>query len=198
MKDSFRQSIKFSTGIAVVTMMLAAIFSVIATFIMNHTGAAIGMLVVLTIVLIGIIFDIIGVAATAADEVPLHAMASEKVPGAKQAVLISRNADKVSSFSHDVVGDVTGIISGIATGTVVLQLTLQFGHDEGSFFQSIVSVIFTSVVAALTVGGKALCKTFAITHASGIVIKVGKILHFVENKMKLSFTSKKRRNLKGK
>lgn len=198
MKDSFRKAIKFSTGIAVVTLVLAAIFSVISTFIMNYTGVAIGMLVVLTIVLIGIIFDIIGVAATAANEVPLHAMASEKVPGARQAVLITRNADKVSSFSHDVIGDVTGIISGIATGTVVLQLTLNLGHGEGSLFQSIVSVVFTSVVAALTVGGKALCKSFAIRHASGIVIQVGKILHFVENKMKLSFTSKTRRNLKGK
>ena len=74
----------------------------------------IGMFVVLIIVLIGIFFDILGIASTAADENPFHAMAAKKVYGAKLFYQIVRNADRFASFCNDVIGDISGIISGTA------------------------------------------------------------------------------------
>ena len=61
--------------------------------------------ILLLFVAIGIVFDIIGVAATSTTEKELHSMAAKKVHGARQAVWLSRNAEKVASFCNDVVGD---------------------------------------------------------------------------------------------
>lgn len=85
MKHSFHKSIKWSTGIAVITLVLAAIFSVASTLMLSGVSWGMGMVIVLIIVLIGVFFDIIGVASTAANEVPFHAMASEKfrAPGTR-------------------------------------------------------------------------------------------------------------------
>ena len=46
---------------------------------------------------LGILFDIIGVAVTAADPRPFHSMAAHKEKGAKEALKLLRNADRVSS-----------------------------------------------------------------------------------------------------
>src|SRR5699024_3051700 len=115
------KSIKFSFSIAVITFVLAAIFSVVSSSILSGVMSSVGLLIVFIIVLTGVFFDMLGIAATAADEVPFHAMASEKVSGSKQAILIVRNADRFASFCNDVIGDISGIISGTATAIVVIQ-----------------------------------------------------------------------------
>ena len=43
-------------------------------------------------------------------------------PDARQAIYIVRNADRVSNFCNDVIGDISGIISGTAVAFVVLKL----------------------------------------------------------------------------
>ena len=53
-------------------------------------------------------FDMIGVAVTAADEQVFHSMAAKKIRGAKLAVKFKKNADKLSSFCKDVIGDICG------------------------------------------------------------------------------------------
>lgn len=192
MKALLKKSLQWSISIAVITLVLAAIFSIISTGLLDGVTWAIGMIIVLAIILIGIIFDIIGVAATAANEIPFHAMASEKVKGAKQAIVITRHADRVASFCNDVVGDVSGIVSGTASAIVVLELAIQLGSHEGSPLHYITSVIFTSVVAALTVGGKAFGKTFAIQHSTTIILRVGRLIYFVENKLHVNLTNRKK------
>ncbi|WP_408006707.1 hypothetical protein ACJROX_18630 [Pseudalkalibacillus sp. A8] len=204
MNKVFNKSLKWSTGIAVITLVLAAIFSVVSTLSIKGVNWAVGIIIVFIIVLIGVIFDIIGVAATAADEVPFHAMASEKVKGARQAITISRNADRVASFCNDVIGDISGIISGTASAVVIVQLTNAFGGDDATAFQYIVSIVFTSVVAALTVGGKAFGKSFAIHFSTSIIFQVGRVIYFFEERLKLKqlisqpAENKLKRNTKGK
>ena len=185
MRSPFDKSIHWSLSIAVITFVLAALFSVISTAMLNGVSWAAGMLIVYGIVMIGIVFDIIGVAATAAIETPFHAMASEKVKGAKQSIYICRNADRVASFCNDVIGDISGIVSGTASAAVVIQLVYAFGRGDGSLFQTIISVVFTSVVAAVTVGGKALGKSFAIRYSTYVIFQVGRLLYLVEEKLKI-------------
>lgn len=182
--------------IAVITLVLAAIFSVISTAILSGVSWAIGMVIVFLIVLLGVISDTIGVAATAAREKPFHAMAAEKLPGAKQAVQITRNADKFSNFTNDVIGDIAGVISGTASAFVVLQLAAQLGYGEGSTYQLVVSVIFTSIVAALTVGGKSVGKTIAITYSTEIIYRVGRLFYLLEVKLKVTIFSNGKRKRK--
>jgi CBS domain containing-hemolysin-like protein len=198
------KSLKWSTGIAVITLVLAAIFSIVSTLLIEGVAWAIGVMIVFLIVLIGIVFDIIGVAATAVDEVPFHAMASEKIKGSRQAIAICRNADRVASFCNDVIGDISGIISGTASAAVIVQLARTFAGDDASAFQYTVSIVFTSVVAALTVGGKALGKSFAISFSTSIIFQVGRVIYFFEERLKLKkvmpqpASNKLKRNTKGK
>ncbi|WP_066193045.1 MULTISPECIES: hypothetical protein [Gracilibacillus] len=189
-KKQLKKSMKFSFSIAVITFVLAAIFSVVSSSILGGVMSIVGLLIVFLIVLIGVIFDTLGIAATAADEVPFHAMAAERVTGSKHAILIVRNADRFASFCNDVIGDISGIISGTASAIVVLQIANGFGHGEGSIYYIIINVTLTSLVAALTVGGKAMGKFLAITSSTKIIFFVGKIIAFLEEKLKIKVLSK--------
>lgn len=194
----FQKSLKWSLGIAVITLVLAALFSIVSTLLLSGLTWAVGMLVVLAIIFVGVIFDIVGVAATAADESPYHAMAAKKIAGAKEAILIVRNADRVANFCNDVIGDISGIVSGTAAAAVVVELGFVLGAHDDTPLQQAISVVFTSVVAALTVGGKAFGKTFAIRYSNDIIFWVGRIFHFFTDKLKFNITYKKRRPRKRK
>ncbi|KAB8128476.1 hypothetical protein F9U64_16220 [Gracilibacillus oryzae] len=189
-KTQLKKSIKFSLSIAVITFVLAAIFSIVSSSVLGGVLSIIGLLIVFIIVLIGVFFDMLGIAATAADEVPFHAMAAERVNGAKQAIIIVRNADRFASFCNDVIGDISGIISGTASAIVILQIANNFGYSEGTTLHLTLSVFLTSLVAALTVGGKALGKYLAIHASTKIIFSVGKIIAFLEDKLKIKILSK--------
>lgn len=185
MKTKLQKSLKFSLGIAVITFVLAAIFSVISTFLLDDVFYLIGIIIVFIIVFIGVISDMLGIAATAANEVPFHAMAAEKVNGSKEAIIIVRNADRFASFCNDVIGDIAGVISGTASAIVVLRIAQIFGQSDGSTLQFTISVIFTSLVAATTVGGKALGKYFAIHSSTEIIFFAARVIAIFETKLNI-------------
>lgn len=193
-RSQLNKSIKFSLSIAVITFVLAAVFSVISSSLLSGVSWTIGIIILLVIVLIGVFFDSIGIASTAANETPFHAMAAEKVFGAKQAVRIIRNADRFSSFCNDVIGDISGIISGTASAIIIIQFANVLGHSEGSVGQIALNVILTSIVAAITVGGKALGKFLGIHYSTSIIIFVGKVIAFYESKFNLKAIKKKRQD----
>src|SRR5690625_4407994 len=186
MNQKIKSSIRFSLTIAVITFVLAAIFSSFSSSLLNNVSWIIGLIIVLLIVLIGIIFAMLGIASTAAKEAPLHAMAAEKVTGAKEAVNIYKNADKFASFCNDVIGDISGIISGSALTIVILEITKLLQQSPSSSTQIILNIVFTSLVAALTVGGKALGKYFAIHSSTSIILISGKVVYFIQEKLKIT------------
>jgi len=192
MKELIRYSIRWSLGIAVITFVLAALFSIVSTVLLKGVGWAAGMMIVFVIVLIGIFFDMLGIAATSADEVPFHAMASKRVSGAKHAIQIIRNADRFSNFCNDVIGDISGIISGTASAVVVVQLAVTFADRQTSALEFTISIVFTSIVAALTVGGKAFGKAFAIRFSTPIIFYVGKIFYFFEKRFNIVLMREKK------
>jgi CBS domain containing-hemolysin-like protein len=192
MKDVMKNSIKWSITIAVITFVLAALFSIFSNLILNEVTWVIGLLVVLIIVFIGIFFDMLGIAATAADETPFHAMAAKKVYGARHSIRIVRNADRFASFCNDVIGDISGIISGAAAAIVLIGLTLDLQISGGSPIEYALNVLLTSLIAALTVGGKALGKTLAIQYSKDIIFQVGKVLQFVEDKFHITIIKDKK------
>lgn len=194
MSSKINRLIKFSLTIAVITFVLAAVFSSLSSTILNQVSWITGLLLVLMIVLIGIIFDMLGIAATAASQVPLNAMASEKVKGAREAVVITKNADKFASFCNDVIGDISGIISGSALTIVVLEITSLLSESNVSTLQITLSIVLTSLIAALTVGGKAVGKFFAINSSTEILLVTGKIIYFIENKMKIRILPRTKKN----
>lgn len=138
--------------------------------------------VVVCIIFVGVVFDIIGIAATAADEAPFHSMASRKLYGAKQAILLVRNANKVSAFCNDVVGDICGVISGTASAVIVYKIS---GRASGAE-TSLVGLAISGMVASMTVGGKAIGKTLAMQNSNYIIYKVAVILKFVFGRISMN------------
>lgn len=189
MKDSYRQSLRWSLFISFVTLILSSGFTIASTAILAGLSWAVGMLVVFIIVIIGVFFDMLGLAAAAGDEKPYHAMAAERINGAKHAIQIVRNADKFSNFCNDVIGDIAGIVSGTATAGVVLSLVFEFGYGKDSFLYTFLAVLFTAIVAAMTVGGKAIGKTVAINNSMSIILKVGKVFYFMEKNFHITIFS---------
>ncbi len=182
---------KWSIMITILSFFLSASMSFISSQILQDVRIFVAFLVVLVIIVINILFDIIGTAVTAAEEAPFHAMASRRVYGAKQAIRLIRNADKVSNFCNDVVGDICGVISGTASAFIVIKI---LGSSDAAD-NSILGLVVTGFVAAFTVGGKAWGKAFAIENSNYIIYRVGIVLKFVSVRIDLG---KNRRYKKGK
>lgn len=174
-KKERRKTVRWVLTIFLVTLVVSSTISLVSDRIMSASGMLVAFLILLAIILLGILFDIIGMAVASADEKPFHSMAARKVPGAKQSLMLLRNAERVSSICNDVVGDICGVISGSAAAAISMQVLQKFTFS----WPQIVSLIMSSLVAGLTVGGKAVCKGFAIRSSTSIVSAVGRLLYFL-------------------
>ena len=154
--------VRFLLTVLVSTVLISGLFSLAANALLSRANILLAFCVLLIIVLIGIVFDIIGVAVTAADEKPFHAMASHRVMGAKEALAMLKKADRVSSFCNDVIGDICGIVSGTASASIAaLAIT---GSSPGRM-----EILLAAIVSGVTVGGKAFGKRLAIRRSTEIV-----------------------------
>ncbi len=154
------------------TFVMAFLFGVLTqTIFQRDIKLVTALLILFVVVFIGVIFDTIGTAAAAATISPLNAKAARRVEGARKGVELVRNADRVANFCNDVVGDITGIISGGIAAVIVYRL---IAHTEGADLY--LRIILTALVAAVTVGGKAWGKYFALRRSTEIILKIGLIL----------------------
>ena len=110
----------------VLAVVLSALLSFFSTTALEGTGYVVAALVLAVFIGLGIVFDMIGVAVTAADPKPFHSMAAHKEKGAKAAIRLLQNANQVSSVCNDVVGDIVGVISGSAGSVIALYLAAYF------------------------------------------------------------------------
>jgi len=190
-----RETRNWILAITLVSFVLAALLELVSTKLQNM-HIIVAFTVVLIIIFVSIIFDTIGTAVTAADETPFHAMASRKLYAARQAIRLIRNADKVSNFCNDVVGDICGVISG-ACGTYIVIKVIQITGSRITIENTIINLIVTGFIASLTVGGKATGKTIAIRNSNYIVYKVSVILKFITIKLSfLRFKKNRKKNTK--
>ncbi len=180
--------------ITVVTFFISIFMSFFSNETIRYASTVVSFLIVFGIIIINILFDLIGTAATAADEAPFHSMASRKLYGAKQAIRLIRNADKVSNFCNDVVGDICGVISGTAAAYIVYKFSGGGSQAENSVF----GLSITAMVASLTVGGKALGKSIALQNSNYIIYKVAIVTNFLFGRFSLIKTKKKWNNKKNK
>jgi len=179
---SEKSSGKWAVQVFFIAVVLSAVLSFASDQALDGAGVAVAFAVLLLFILLGICFDIIGVAVTAADVKPFHSMAAHKTPGAKEALGLIRKADKVSSFCNDVVGDICGIISGSTAAVIVTQVQGAFGLP--AMATMMVSLLVTALTSGLTIGGKALGKSFAIAKSTAVLQLVGRFLHLFSRKKK--------------
>ena len=164
--------------ITLMAFIISMVFSSISETTIPKANVFISIIILIIFIIIGIVFDMIGVAVTSADEEPFHSMSSRKVNGAKTAVKLKKNADKTASFCNDVIGDICGIISGCVGASISVSIAIKFNIP---IFVS--SLFVTSIIASLTIGGKAIFKSIAINKSNEILYSFAKIIDlFIKNK----------------
>lgn len=160
--------------IFLLTVLISAVMSFVSSNLLEGAGLILSFVILIGIVSIGIIFDIIGVAVTAADEVPFHAMASRKIPEAEDALRLIRNANKVSSFCNDVIGDICGVISGSAAAVIAARVLLLSNNGSEIF----ITLLLSALVSGITVGGKACGKSLAMNCSTAVVRTAARVICF--------------------
>lgn len=168
---------RWITSIFGATIGISAAMSLISNGLLSGSGTGVSFLILLAIILLGIVFDIIGVAVTAAEEKPFHSMAAKKVPEAREALSMLRRADRVSSFCNDVVGDICGVVSGSASAVIAARAIVGMEPLWGQ----VVNLLMSAVVAGLTVGGKAFGKSIAMQNSTAIVHTAARLLYGVKS-----------------
>ena len=164
---------KWILQVFMISFLLSAVFSGLSTYVSDFNVILL-LIILLTVIGIGILFDMIGVATLTAEEAPFHARNSKKIKEASACIRLIKNSTKVSSVCNDIVGDICGIVSGSLGATLTLYLTVSFQMNP-----LLATILVTSFISALTVGGKAYFKTIATKQSDAIVLLVGKIVQII-------------------
>lgn len=176
-KNKKKTNIKWILIITLSAFIISVIFSLLSELLMPNVNIIISIVIMLLFITLGIIFDMIGVAITAADITPMHSMSSKKIRGAKVAVIFKKNADKLSTFCNDVIGDICGIISGSAGVYIAAKLSVLLTINP-----VIIALIITGIISALTIGGKALVKGYALNNSTSILYNFSKFISIFYHK----------------
>ncbi len=171
-KKERNKNIRWVITVFVVTILVSGLITLASDVVMEASTMLVAFLILFFIILLGILFDIVGMAVATAEEKPFHSMASRKVHGAQESIRLLRNAERVSSICNDVVGDICGVVSGSASATIAAQLMAKQDFSG----EQMMGLILSALVAGLTVGGKAIGKVFAVRSCTQIVQSVGKLI----------------------
>lgn len=174
-KEKDTENIKWFIKVFISTFILSIVFSYISANGVSNLGLIPAIFILLLVIGIGIVFDIIGVAVTVANEEEFHAKATKKVKGSKSSIKLIRNAPKVANICADVIGDICGVLSGAISALIAVKVTEQFNLSFDIQF------LISALVAAVTVGSKAFGKMIAnksstkVVHATAIVLNKFKL-----------------------
>ena len=164
-KDKEHSKYKWFIQVFISTFILSICFSYISTNGVSKLNLPLSLLILALVILVGIIFDIVGVAVTVANENEFHAKATKKAKGAKTSIKLIKNAAKIANICADVIGDICGVLSGAISAMISAKILEKTGAN--------LQFIISALVASLTVGGKALGKEVANKNSTKIVHWVG-------------------------
>ena len=167
--------IRWIVTVFFVAVVISSTISFFSSTVLEGAVLVEALFVLLLIVALGIVFDIIGVAVMSAEEKPFHAMAAKKVPGAAEALHLLRNAEKVSSFCNDVVGDICGVVSGSASAVVAVRALTMLNSE------TVAQLIMSALVSGVTIAGKACGKNIATGKATQIVHTTSKLIYYIKS-----------------
>lgn len=161
------------------------VLSLLSSEGLNYLNIFCSCLVLVLFIAIGVIFDIIGLSVATADPKPFLAMAARKVRAGKTAVKLIKNADRVSSFCNDVIGDICGVVSGSTAAAVAIKIATT---PNGNFW---LGIVIGGLVSAFTVGSKAVGKAAGLNFSNEIVMAVSRVLSiFSKHEKQAKYTKK--------
>ncbi len=149
--------------------------TIVAQSFLSSSEMIVSFLILFIVIMIGVIFDIVGVAVTTCNPAPFHSMAAKKNKYAKYALKLIKKAPLVATVSQDVVGDISGIVSGALIASIAFSLVITKAFSS-SF---VLNVVLSAFVAGLTVGAKAICKDIAIKNSKNITLFVAKFVYYI-------------------
>ncbi len=171
-KKGLKKSTIWTIRITVVTLFLSAFFSFVSELASTKAHFSIMIILLLFLIALSIAADAVGVAATSCDLAPLLAMASRKEPGSKQAIMLVKNAERVSNICCDVIGDICSIVSGACALAIVIKITE--GMDET--LNMVISILMSGIVSAITVGGKSMFKNVAVNNSKELILLAARVM----------------------
>ena len=176
-KESKNSNTKWALQAFILTFVLSGMVSFISNNGIEKLNIFASIIILIAVILIGIFFDMIGVAVTVAPEEDFHAKATKKAKGAKTSLKLIKNASKVANVCADVIGDICGVVSGAISTMIALKIANTYNISSNIQF------VISALVASITVSGKAFGKEFANNTSTQIVHIVGIIINkFQKNK----------------
>lgn len=167
---------KWAIQAFILTFVLSGLVSFISNNGVERLNIFASIIILVIVILIGIFFDIVGVAVTVAPEGDFHAKATKKAEGAKTSLKLIKNASKVANICADVIGDICGVISGAISAMIALKISNTYNISSNIQF------LVSALVASITVSGKALGKEIANRDSTQIVHIVGIIISKFQKK----------------
>ena len=165
-KKKSRVDYNWIIKILIITFSISLVMSLTSESLLPNIPILFGIILLLFFIALGIFFDMIGVSVTASNISVFNSMAARKVKGAKLAVTFKKNTDKVASFLNDVIGDICGVISGACCVPIASTISKTTNINF-----LIISLLATSLVSSLTIGGKAIAKNYAINQSEIILYR---------------------------
>lgn len=164
-----KSNLRWAFKTLVLSISLSIVFSVISQSLFPNLSIFLSIFVIAFFIFLSVLFDMIGVAVTSVDFIQLEKYAGKK--GYNTSIKLCQNTEKISSFCGDVVGDICGILSG--AGGVSLVVNMNISNPSVYF---IVTCLISSLIAGLTIFGKAIMKGYALENCEIVVMKTGKVL----------------------
>lgn len=181
--------LKWFITVFITTFILSIVFSFISTNAISNLSIIPAICILILVIFVGIIFDIVGVAVTVANEEEFHAKATKKVKGSKTSIRLIKNSARVANICADVIGDICGVLSGAIAALVSLKITEAFNIEFN------VQFIISAIVASLTVSGKAIGKGIAQRNSTPIVHTVGTVLNKFSREEKINKDKKSKETI---
>lgn len=97
---------KWIIQVFIITFISSICFSYVSTNGVSKLSIIPAILILLLVIFAGIVFDIIGVAVTVANEEEFHAKATKKAKGAKTSLKLIKHSVRVANVCADVIGDI--------------------------------------------------------------------------------------------
>lgn len=164
--------------VLIITLALSFMLNMSSETLLSNMGLVMSFFILVVFISISILFDMIGVSVTAGDLDPFLSRVAKNERGAKESLKLLKNAEKVSSFCCDIVGDSCGILSGAVGASIAIKLCAK----TGDFASIVLATLISSVITSITVFGKAVFKSIAVNKWEKIVLKVGKFLNLFDFK----------------
>ena len=163
-------NLKWTVKAFVFALVISVLLALASSELLSNINIFASLLILAFFVLLGVLFDIIGIAVTAAEEKSFHSMAAHKVKAGRVAIDLIRRADMVASICNDLIGDISGVVSGAVAAAIAVGL---FSSSDYSFW---LSALLTGLVSAFTVGSKAAGKGIALKYSNKIVYIVARVI----------------------